>query len=510
MGEPGPVTDVVHTSYGPVRGLRKEGAEVFRGIPYAAAPVGVLRFAEPLPHQGWTEPRDAFTDGPTPTLGPEGDTHSIPEHPVPGAERLNLNIFTPGLRPAALAPVQVWIHGGSFVGGAPGSAWFDGTRFARRGVVTVAISYRLGFEGFGHIPDAPDNRAMLDWIAALAWVQENIAAFGGDPGRVCVAGQSAGAAAALSLLVTPSAQGLFHRVISQSAPLPDITPGAAERLGHYLAGVCQVPHTATGWSAVPRERLVEAERRLTRTGLWAGLQGLNRLLREREPVTWFGPVVGADPLPADVLTASAAGVGAEKPVLIGATSHEFNRAAEQIEQPVSRRISPLLLTGFGMPGTRARAYPAAFPGRSGVQLLGQAITDRLFRLPVMRLGAARDHPAPAGPGAGAGPQGPGRTWVYDFRWRSAVTGLATHCLDLPFSWDNLDAERAAHVAGENPPTQLADAMHSAMVGFITGAGPGWAPYTPQAPTGRVFDTESWTGRDPYRFERLAVQAEPAG
>ncbi|HLS15232.1 MAG TPA: hypothetical protein VK095_12040, partial [Beutenbergiaceae bacterium] len=200
-----------------------------------------------------------------------------------------------------------------------------------------------------------------------------------------------------------------------------------------------------------------------------------------------------------------------KQVLIGATSHEFNRAAEQIEQPLSRRISPLLLTGFGMPGARARAYPAAFPGRSGVQLLGQAITDRLFRLPVMRLGAARERPEPAGPdNAGARPEALGRTWVYDFRWRSAITGLATHCLDLPFSWDNLDAERVAQVAGEHPPAQLADAMHWAFVCFITGADPGWSPYTPQHPTGRVFDTESWTGRDPYRFERLAVQAEPAG
>lgn len=491
-------SDVVATTGGPVRGLRRGATLAFRGIPYAAAPVGALRFAAPEPHPGWSRPRDAFTDGPTPTLGPIGDTHSIPEHPIPGDERLNLNVFTPSTEPPTALPVQVWIHGGSFVGGAPGSAWFDGGSFARHGVVTVAISYRLGFEGFGHIPGAPDNRAVLDWLAALRWVAENIAAFGGDPGRVCVAGQSAGASATLSLLATEEAQPLFHRAVSQSAPLPDLTLTAAEQVGAHLARVCDVEHTVAGWSAISREQIVDAERSMTRPGLWAGLQALNRLLREREPVTWFGPVVGAGPVPADVLGAYAAGAGADKPLLIGATSHEFNLAAEQIEQPLARRMSPMVLTGFGMPAVRARAYPPAFPDLSGTELLGQAITDRLFRMPVVRVGAARAKaPATAG------------TWIYDFRWRSPVTRLSTHCLDLPFSWDNLHAERVDRAAGDDPPQHLADQMHGALVAFLTGADPGWARYIPEAPTGRVFEEESWTGRDPYRFERLAVAAEQA-
>lgn len=489
--EPGPDTAPVPTEAGQVAGYTRPGVLTFRGVPYAAAPVGDLGFAAPQPHPGWDGVRPAVANGPTPTLGPVGDDHSVPEDPIEGTERLNLNIFTPSADPGARLPVYVWIHGGGYVGGAPGGGWFDGAAFARRGIVTVAITYRLGFEGYGHIPGAPDNRGVLDQIAALQWVQRNIAAFGGDPGRVTIGGQSAGGGSVLALLASSATRDLFSQVVSHSAPLPDITPGAAEAVAQAMAKACGVEHTVAGWAGSSRRQIVQAEQDLVGIGWWTGLKSLGRILREREPVTWFGPVLGAEPLGSDVLADLA---GADRRLLLGATSHEFNQLAAMLQTTIARAITPGLLTGFGMPRIRARAYPAAFPELNGTQLIGQAITDRLFRYPVVQVGAAR-----------TGLNAP--TWAWDFRWPSPVSGLSTHCLDLPFAWHTLGAERVERNTGQDPPVGLADQMHGAIASFITAGDPGWAPFTATAPVARVFDTESWTGADPYRFERIAVQVE---
>ena len=486
-----PRTAPVTTEYGAVTGTAAPGVQVFRGIPYAAAPVGDLAFSAPVRHPGWEGVRPALANGPTPTLGPIGDNHSVPEHPIDGEERLNLNIFTPTTDPAAKLPVYVWIHGGGYVGGAPGGQWFDGSSFAARGIVTVAMTYRLGFEGYGHVPGAPDNRGVLDQIAALEWVQRNIANFGGDAGRVTLGGQSAGAGSVLALLASPATKDLFARAISHSAPMPDIHPDHAEALGRDLAKTAGIEHTVAGWSQLSRAQVVAAERSVAGTSLWDGLRHLSRLLREREPVTWFGPVLGTELLGEDIL----ADIGsADRPLLLGATSHEFNQVAAQLQQTMSRALTPGVLRGLGMPAVRARAYPAAFPDFDGTQLVGQAITDRLFRYPVVQVGAARD--------GGRAP-----TWAWDFRWRSSATGMATHCLDLPFAWNTLSAERVARSAGDDPPAALAAQMHEAICRFVTTGEPGWAPYTTASPVARVFDEESWTGRDPYRFERIAVQVE---
>ena len=196
---------IATTKQGKVRGSTEEGTAVFLGIPYAASPVGDARFAPPAPHERWEGTRDALAYGAT-ALQPEQEFTLIPEPTVPGDNCLNLNVFTPELGASAL-PVLVWIHGGGFFAGCSASPWYRGDRFARDGVVLVSINYRLGIEGFLAVEDGGVNRGVLDWLAALEWVQQNIEVFGGDPTKVTVAGQSAGGMAAAVLLSMPRARG---------------------------------------------------------------------------------------------------------------------------------------------------------------------------------------------------------------------------------------------------------------------------------------------------------------
>ncbi|NEC23665.1 carboxylesterase family protein, partial [Streptomyces parvus] len=211
--------DVFTTKSGTVRGrraARDHGIVVVRGLPYAAPPFGAFRFREPQPPDPWDGVRDCAAFGPVAPQSAE-----LPGAPVwsPGDEDiLTLNIWTPAAGPGDL-PVLVWIHGGAYVFGSSAQPDFDGTALAAEGLVVVTLNSRLGFEGFGHVPDTddsaafPDNRGLLDQIAALEWVRDNIAAFGGSPDRVTLAGQSSGATSAACLAVADRARGLFRRAV---------------------------------------------------------------------------------------------------------------------------------------------------------------------------------------------------------------------------------------------------------------------------------------------------------
>ena len=211
------IGEVVRTREGALRGQALDGVRVFKAMPYAAAPQAALRFQAPRPAPAWDGVRDCRQFGcaapqvaPAPTVPPAW-------RPGDGLDCLTLNVWTPDLGAAGL-PVMVWIHGGLWKHGASSMPQYDATTLAAAGVVVVTINYRLGFEGFGHLPGAPDNRGLLDQIAALEWVQGNIRAFGGDPGNVTVFGQSAGAASIAFLTAAPQTKGLFRRGIAQSIP----------------------------------------------------------------------------------------------------------------------------------------------------------------------------------------------------------------------------------------------------------------------------------------------------
>ena len=207
----------------------------FRGMPFAKAPVGALRFDAPQPAEPWEGVRDAHDFGPTPQLYSPYDPARIPEPSIPGEDTLTVNVTTPSPGADAALPVLVWIHGGGFIAGSAASPWYVGEAFARDGVVTVTASYRLGFEGFGWVEGAVNNRAVRDWLAALEWVQENIAAFGGDPARVTIAGQSAGGAAVMRLLTMPAAQHLFRAVLAISPGDPSVSLARATRAAGRVA-----------------------------------------------------------------------------------------------------------------------------------------------------------------------------------------------------------------------------------------------------------------------------------
>src|SRR5215469_4644459 len=207
----------VTTQFGMVSGtLIGDGVTRYLGIPYAASPTGPLRFTAPQPPAAWTGIRECTAFGATP---PKPDYAApfdslLPEPNIPGDDWLTLNVWTPDL--AGSAPVMVWIHGGAFANGNSAVRMYDGYSFARDGVVLVTVNYRLGIDGFALLPDAPPNRGLLDQIAALEWVRDNIAVFGGDPANVTIFGESAGAMSVMTLLGLPRSRGLFRQAIAQS------------------------------------------------------------------------------------------------------------------------------------------------------------------------------------------------------------------------------------------------------------------------------------------------------
>ena len=226
---------IVTTEQGKVRGSTENGAVAFLGIPYAAPPVGEGRFGPPQPPERWEGTREAIAYGAT-ALQPDQEFTLIPEPMVEGDNCLNLNVFTPDPGNSGL-PVLVWIHGGGFFAGCNASPWYKGEHFARDGVVLVSINYRLGIEGFLSVQDGGVNRGVLDWLAALEWVQRNIEAFGGDPATVTVAGQSAGGVAAALLLSLPRARGLLRRAICMSGPVTLV--GKAEQAQETARAVAE-------------------------------------------------------------------------------------------------------------------------------------------------------------------------------------------------------------------------------------------------------------------------------
>lgn len=431
-----------------------ERSAAFLGLPFAEPPVGDRRFAAPVPAGAWDGVRDATAYGPTAQRRSFGEVTAIPEPSIPGEATLNVNVFTPvpGAVDARL-PVFVWIHGGGYKAGSPASPWYDGRAFNRDGVVTVTISYRLGFDGFGWIPDVPHNRGLLDQIEALRWVRRHIAAFGGDPDRVTIGGQSAGGGSVWALLVSPLARGLFQAAISHSGALDLQSAAAAEANGRALANLAHVPWTRAGLATLAEEQVLDLQDRIGHGAppTDAGA-AIDAILDGRGAELAFLPYVDGVICDKTVPAALAAGVSAQVPVITGTTAHEFT-AAGALFAPLlaGADLEGALRSSRLGPATDALLADCAdLPGHPAV-VLGQLMTELTFRVPLISWSDLRP---------------PGTTWLYDFRLRHGDTGLASHCADLPFAWDLLDAPQVAASCGPNPPQELADLMHRGWVRFI--------------------------------------------
>ncbi|MFD5067509.1 carboxylesterase/lipase family protein [Streptomyces sp. NPDC058369] len=455
---PAPRAETVH---GTVRGTHEGGVAVFRGIPYAAAPVGDRRFGPPAPPEPWTGVRAATAFGPTAPKRPYAPPldRLLADPSVPGEDCLNLNVWTPAPAGTGL-PVLVWIHGGSLLHGSSALPLYDGTAFARDGVVLVSLNYRLGMEGFGILPDAPANRGLLDQLAALTWVRDNIAAFGGDPDRVTVCGESAGAIGVGALLAAPRARGLFRRAVLQSGVPAALPVAEGRRTTALVAKRLGVAATARELAGVDPAALLAAQSEVTAGG---------------SPLTGghsFQLVVDGDLLPRDPLEALLDGAASGVGLLMGSNTEEYRLwfVPSGLTERLSRAKLRLALLKLRVPRATARTYRANRPGATPGELLGALATDVLLRVPLNRLADAR---------------APGTTHLYEFGWPSPVEGLgACHGLEIGFVFDTLRGPDAVALAGYDAPQGLADSMHAAWVRFATFGDPGWPGWDASRPVMR--------------------------
>lgn len=482
---------VVRISGGEVRGSVADGIHVFKGLSYAAPPFGVGRLRPPRPVPPWSGVRDALTWGakpPQPPYPPPWD-QLIPERGPAGEDCLNLNIWTPDPGSAGL-PVMVWIPGGMFEAGS--GATYDGSRFARDGVVCVTINYRVGAEGFLFLADGSANLGLQDQVAALEWVRDNIAAFGGDPGNVTIFGQSAGGMSVGTLLSMPRAKGLFRRAIAQSGGGHQVMSVASARIvAARLAERLGVPATRAAIAAVPVERLLRAQGELKAD-----------LAAHPDPARWgtevpldllpWQPVVDGEIVPARPIDRIIAGASADVAVMTGATTEEWNFflvPTGAIDQIPAEAVAGVVAANR-LPAEALAVYRGAHTDATAGELLVAFMSDRLFRIPVIRLAEAHARSA-------AG------TWMYEFAWRSPQFGGrlgACHGAEIAFVFDTLGIETAP-LAGPNPPQELADTMHEAWVRFAQAGDPGWPKYDRAHRTTMRFAADSALVDDPRSAER---------
>ncbi len=463
---------LIKTPLGPLRGEVIDGVRVFRGIPFAEPPVGPLRFRPPVKMRPWSEERGAsrfaaaaMQDG---------------ERGVPKSEDcLYLNVWTP---PDAMAlPVFVWIHGGGFTGGESFAPIFDGTEFAKAGVIVVTVAYRLGVFGFldmgpvlGPEYAGSGNNALRDLMCALEWVQENIEAFGGDPRRVTVGGESAGAKLADVLMGVPKAQGLFAQVISES--------GGAERVWPKQNAEAVAKGFAAAWGRDP-----EALRRAPAEELIAAQVRFMASWPQHFPLRME---VDGHLIPLPPVESIASGAMSGTRLLIGSNREESALfVGPHPERVVAADLGNVPLAGFEEVYAK---YRALYPTMSEEQLRIRAVTAEEYWVPSVRM-------------ADALVKGGGTAWMYrlDFAPASGrFKGDAYHSEDLGLVWDRPD-EGITNVKSERA---LARQMHAAWLAFLKGETPGaeglpvWPQYSNETRATMVFDRVSKVEERPQEAE----------
>jgi para-nitrobenzyl esterase len=494
-------SEIVETTHGRVQGLVTSGIRVFRGIRYGASTAGANRFRPPQPPEPWSGVLETVDYGQTAPqtfsrLALGGTKGNRPEI---GEDCLVLNVWTPACD-AQKRPVLLWLHGGGFEAGTGSVILYDGTNVSRRGdVVVVTINHRLNLFGHTYLADLlgdefvdSANAGFLDVVAALEWVRDNIAGFGGDPDSVMIYGQSGGGRKVSIAMSAPRAQGLFHRGVVQSGSHLRLTErDAAQRRAEELLQVCEVPRTeARRLQSLPMEQLIEANGKVR--GRFAPT--LDDVVFDRHPWDPDGPELSSHiPLMIGTCRTELSNqVGSSDPSTFEISDDEL---VERLSRFVPAEDAPSLI----------EAVRRSVPGAPAPEVFFTIATARGYWLDSV-LQTERK-----------AAQGAAPVYSYRLMWRTPVEDgrrITPHSLDLPFVFDNVAI--AAHMVGEPSPetAALADAMSESWLAFArtgdpnNGAIGAWAPYDLERRNVMLFDKESTAVDDPHREERLAMTKYP--
>jgi para-nitrobenzyl esterase len=502
----GNLNTVVETAYGKIQGSYEQGLFVFRGIPYAAAPVGERRWLPPLPLEPWKGVRQALVFGPVcpQSAGRLGIAVGKEEVEPQSEDCLFLNIWSPA-PDGARRPVMVWIHGGAFSMGSGSSPMHPGSNLAKRGnVVCVSLNYRLSSFGFLRLKEvtggriaASGNEGLLDQIAALQWVKRNIAAFGGDPDDITVFGESAGAMSTGCLLAMPAAKGLFKKAILQSGANTAKSLDQAVNLAEQFLGILGVaPADATALRKVPVEVLLSAQQELSA-----------RMLKLKIRGAILKPVIDGDVLPQYPIDAVKNGSARGITLIAGSNLDESRlltmgekNLANMDEAGLLRRLGRILpeidVAGLLERYRQARAQRGASVTPSEIFLAAQ--TDLQFRIPAIRLVEAQCSQNQT-------------AYNYLFTWKSAVERLgACHALDVGFVFGTCNA--SFHGVGTGVDS-LSAKMQDSWLAFAASGNPScpslgeWSAYCGTRST-MLLGEDCHIEKDIFEAERLVWEAVP--
>jgi para-nitrobenzyl esterase len=505
-------TITVETTLGKLRGASGGDLHVFRGVPYALAPEGPRRFAPPGALEPWSGVRDATAFGARAIqpatgldLAPEIGALLLRATEPSREDCLFLNIWTPALGDNGRRPVMVWLHGGAFVVGSGSSPLYDGSNLARReDVVVVTLNHRLGLLGYLYLAELggpafadSGNAGMLDIVAALRWVRDNIAAFGGDPRNVTIFGESGGGAKVSVLMAMPAARGLFHKAIVQSGPAVEMmSPSDATSVAHkVMIQLGLDPQKPEALLALRPEDLLEAQM---------------VILRARDPMAFanrrklgFNPVVDGRHLPAGPFAPTAPALSADVPMIIGTNKDEMSLFFGLA--PWLEGLTTLDLPRFAerLVGGRAEAvvtaYRRAQPEASPRDLFIALASDLGMRMPSLVM-ADRKVAQNAAP-----------VYAYLFTWETpALAGRLKSChgLEIPFVFETV--EKAARFTGDSPGRlTLARRMSRSWAQFARSGDPShdglpaWPRYSTERRPTMIFDERCRVEEDPLGDERRA-------
>jgi para-nitrobenzyl esterase len=507
QGAPG---ETVETSAGKIRGLSQNGVLAFRGVHYGAPTGGSSRFLPAAKPQPWAGVRDAFELGfrcPQLTGGLIPEIAAVDRNEPMGEDCLVLNVWTPGAGPARKRPVMVWLHGGGHSVGSAGFTIYDGANLARKqDVVLVGVNHRLNVFGYLHLSEIggekyahSSNVGMMDIVAALEWVRDNIGSFGGDPGNVTIFGQSGGAGKVSTLMAMPPAKGLFHRGIIESRPGEKGVPrgDASAAAEEFLSRLGLKPNQIDQAQKLPAEQLVTAMGP-------GGIPG--------NPSLRLEPTVDGLSLPWGMFDPRATELSANIPLLTGSVETEVAFFPNQQLDPIDdatlhQKVKQALAkAGDAQVDQLIAAYRTGRPNTANTDLFLILASDATFRQGVLaeaeRKGAATKAPA----------------YLYYFTWHSTARDgklRAFHTLEIPFVFANLDAGKSMTGIGEDRQA-LSDRMSNAWAAFArTGnpdhAGlPRWPAFTNQERATMVFNKECKVANDPNGDERKMLRSVLAG